>query len=142
MTIESHAVRFQIGAIVMPHEVKTPQDYRAAMVQKLGKMPSMAEFAAMENKTVSQARHQGNRTEPMTEAEAKRIASLRGYAKRKTREILARIFACMATPKTAAEIEAEIGLSRQVIGSHLRAAYDRGEVVRTLSKRVSTWSLA
>jgi len=141
MPIEPHAVRFQVGAIVMPHHSKTENDYEASMRRKYGKIPSMAELAAMENKTVSRSINIPNEhTKTMTEAQRHRVQSIRKAMAAKKQANLDRIFACLTEPKTAAQIEAEVHLSRRRVGAHLRAAFGRGEVNRVAMRRMTLWS--
>lgn len=141
MSIEPQNVRFQIGTRVLPNEAKTPADYQANLRRKYGKMPSMTELAKMENKTVSRSLNRP-KDRTVTEADAHRLLALRQALAMKTRATLDRILACLTKPKTAAELEAETRLSRQAIGAHLRAAYDRGEINRTALKRITLWSRA
>ena len=141
MSIEPQNARFQIGTIVMPAVSKTLEDYRDNLRRKYGKVPSLRELAGRENKTVSRSLNIDETSkEPMNEADAKRILSLRKAAAAKTRATLNMIISHLTKPKTAAELEIDCKLSRQAIGAHLRAAYDRGEVDRVVIKRVTLWS--
>lgn len=141
MTVEPYAVRFQIGALVMPHKSRTTKEYQADLKRKYGKMPSMAELASIENRILVKAQVT-TRSEGEMMQDCPRLQSLRERAAKKSRAACDRILSCLTEPKTAAAVASEVGFSTQHVGALLRAAYERGEVARSTGIRITIWSRA
>lgn len=141
MTIELSAVRFQIGAPVLPHKSRSAADYRDDLRRKFGKVPSFEELAAMENKPLSKAQVT-TRSETEVMADCPRLQSLRDRAAKKSRAACDLFLSRLTEPKTAAAIAQEVGFSTQHVGAILRAAHDRGEVTRSTGTRITIWSKA
>lgn len=120
---------------------RTKADYRADLIREYGNIPTPAELAEKENIRFGFKPKSPDRRE-MSPEDIVRLDALRRRAKAKTAATTARILAALVRPMTAAELESILGMSRQGIGSHLRGAYDRGEVIRDATSRVTVWSKA
>jgi hypothetical protein len=139
MPIEPHAVRFQVGTIVPPSMPRTPEQYRDDLRRKFGRVPSYAELAAMEGKVaVIAPRHEPVIRTPAEQARANANAS---RAKAKTLASLALIMSRLDKPMTAQQLSPLVRMTSQAIGSHLRAALNKGLVTRSdySWKKATVW---
>ena len=146
MPIEPHNVRFQVGRPIMPQEVKTNDQYREKLFRKYGRIPSQSELAKLEAKNTGCSTHDNTASDADTMTPVRRAGyeRYRATMAAKTRATTAAILRNLTRPMTSAELSPIVMLSPQHIGALLRAAMQRGEVVRqTRSKNLgSLWSRA
>lgn len=136
MTIEPSAVRFQIGAPVLPHKSRSVSDYQSDLIRKFGRMPSFTELAQLESPKSYAA------PTAIKMPLCPRLISLKERAAKKSRAAYDLVLSRLTEPKTAAAIASEVGFSTQHVGALLRCAHDRGEVTRSVGTRITIWSKA
>lgn len=124
-------------------KTKPPRETVLAMYG--GKMPSFADLARKESHIAQmRAPHANTARTDRTPAEQAHAEGNRRRAKAKTIASLARIMLHLTQPMTAQQLSPLVKMTAQSIGSHLRAALDRGEVTRSdySRKNGTIWSKA
>jgi hypothetical protein len=110
------------------------EQYRDDLRQKYGHIPSMAELAKMERRKMD-PQFRSEEASKVTEVQKRYAETASRVRAGKTRAATELILRHLTKPMRAQDLEPFVCMTRQKIGSLLRGAYERGEVIKSAYNR-------